>query len=121
MWGAKYLLKMALIGRSALVLTPNIYYPPPQPIVFHDAIDDFSENMGSGTDLGKALLDAEYSHLPAEILHFTLDIAEFSHITIAAFGLAEVGIAGGLIEIAGTIYWPSIKRDGSRRGLYGGY
>jgi hypothetical protein len=80
-----------------------IYRPPSRPIVFKDPIDEFNERMGSGTDLGKALKDADFSHNLTGDLHLALDLAEWAHVGIAVSGfeLAELGLGGLVVELTG--------------------
>ena len=70
-----------------------IYIPPPKPIVFHDAIDEMNENLGSGTDLGKALQDADRSGSIYDYIGFSLNVSDFILTSIAISGV-ELGALG---------------------------
>lgn len=84
-------------------LKPGIIYRPrPKPIVSRDIMDEFNENMGSGTGLGKAI-NAEASHHSAHAWHFRLDISHFAlmALEIAAVHLVELGIGGAVAAVVG--------------------
>ncbi len=78
-----------------------IYIPPPKPIVFHDAFDEFHEKMGSNTDLGKALRDADYTGSVSDYIGFSLNVSDFLLTSIAISGV-ELGALGIGLDIFGA-------------------
>jgi hypothetical protein len=79
-----------------------IYIPPSKPIVFHDAIDEFNENMGSGTDLGKALQDADRSGSIYDYVGFSLNVSDFVLTSLAISGV-ELGALGLGLDLFGAV------------------
>lgn len=85
-------------------LKPGIIYrPPSKPIVFRDAFDEAHEILGSGTELGKAIVEAEHSNHSAHSWHFRLDIAHFALMVLEGAGvhLVELGIGGAIASVVG--------------------
>ena len=79
-----------------------IYRPPPKPIVFKDSIDEFNENMGSGTDLGKALEAADQSGAIYDYIGFALNVSDFL-MTGMAIGAVELGAIGLGLDLLGAV------------------
>lgn len=78
-----------------------IYIPPPKPIVFHDAIEEWNENRGSGTDLGKALQDADRSGSIYDYVGFSLNVSDFILTSLAISGV-ELGALGLGLDLFGA-------------------
>lgn len=78
----------------------RIYRPTPKPIVFKDGIDEFNENVGSGTDLGKALQAADQSGAIYDYLGFALNVSDFL-MTGLAIGAVELGAVGLALDLLG--------------------
>ena len=79
-----------------------IYFPPSKPIVFKDAIDDWNERMGSGTDLGKALLEADHSDSLYDHIGFSLAVGDFI-MTGLAVAAVEMGFLGLGLDVLGPV------------------
>jgi hypothetical protein len=78
-----------------------VYSPPSKPIVSHDSIDIFAQDMGSRTDLGRALRSAEQSGAIYDYIGFSLNISDFVLTGLAVSG-AELGALGLGLDFLGA-------------------
>jgi hypothetical protein len=79
-----------------------IYIPPRKPIVFHDSLGELSDRIGSQTDLGKALRNAETSDSLYDYLGFSLNVSDFALTTLAISGV-ELGALGLGLDLFGAV------------------
>jgi hypothetical protein len=119
--------------RSAKAVHPGtIFIPPRKPIVFRDTFEEFNESLGSRTDLGKALRDADNTSALYDYIGFSLNISDFaltalgiSGVELGALGLGLdfFGAATGVVGLGLTLGGPhlgafdSIKNDKTMSGL----
>lgn len=95
-----------------------IYRPPPKPIAFKDSIEEFNENMGSGTDLGKALQAAEQSGAIYDYIGFSLNVSDFlmTGLAISAVELGAIGLAADFLGAATAIVGLGLTLGGPHLG-----
>jgi len=95
-----------------------IYRPPPKPIVFKDGIDEFNENMGSGTDLGKALQAADQSGAIYDYIGFSLNVSDFlmTGLAISAVELGAIGLAADFLGAVTAVVGLGLTLGGPHLG-----